>query len=393
MPRVRRYQHGSLFKRGTRKKVWVARWWEEATRPDGSIEKTRRSEVLGSVADIPTRREAERLLNERLRHVNSSEYRPLSNCTFREFVRDVWLPSVLPTVKFSTQKHYQYAVNIHLLPEFGDMPLRVITRDRVQNFVFAKSSTLSWKTVKHLRTVLGMVMTAAEFRDLISENPVRKTRLPRRLQQDERPAISPEQIGNLLEKLPEPSRSLAALLALTGLRIGELLALRWRDVDLETGFLRVRQTVYEGHFDEPKSRRSRRSIPITPCSVAILEKRKPTAADPEALVFATRRGTPFSRRNLLRRQLAPVATEIGLKGASWHWLRHAYATMLDAVGTPIGTTQAMLGHSSSDITRDVYLHAIPADARRAAEKVEGLIIGPKWTQVLENEKFASDLIQ
>jgi len=76
MTRNRRFQHGSLFKRGTRTKLWVARWWEEAIGPDGQTERVRRSEVLGTVAEIPTRREAEQLLSERLRPLNRGDCRP-----------------------------------------------------------------------------------------------------------------------------------------------------------------------------------------------------------------------------------------------------------------------------------------------------------------------------
>jgi integrase len=109
-------------------------------------------------------------------------------------------------------------------------------------------------------------------------------------------------------------------------------------------------------------------------------------------VFATRRGTPFSRRNLLNRQLKPTCERLGVKGVTWHWLRHANATLLDAVGTPLGTVQALLGHSSSEITREVYLHSVPTDARKAVQKVEDLLIGPKWTQVAEEGNLASTLI-
>lgn len=77
----------------------------------------------------------------------------------------------------------------------------------------------------------------------------------------------------------------------------------------------------------------------------------------------------------------------------WHWLRHAHATLLDAVGTLLGTVQALLGHSSSEITREVYLHSIPADAQAAVQKVEDLLIRPKLTQVVEMAKTGSQLIQ
>ena len=77
----------------------------------------------------------------------------------------------------------------------------------------------------------------------------------------------------------------------------------------------------------------------------------------------------------------------------WHWLRHAHATLLDTVGTPLGTVQALLGHSSSEITREVYLHSIPADAQAAVQKVEDLLIRHKLTQDVLDWKTGSPLIQ
>ena len=393
MARNRRFQHGSLFKRGTRTKVWVALWWEDVSGREGKLERVRRSEILGTVAEIPTRREADQILSNRLHAINSGDFRPQSNCTLSEFVQRNWMPEVLPTLKYSSKKHYEYIVNVHLIPAFGDMQLRLISRELVQSFLSAKlRSGLSWKTVKHIRTTFGTVLAAAEMQGLIPSNPARQTKLPRRGPVAEKTPIAPEKIRQLLEALPEPSRSLAWLLALTGLRIGELLALRWRDIDLALGCLRVRQTVYEGRFDDPKTRRSKRTVPLGAKGVEILSVFKPQCSDPEALVFATRRGTPFSRRNLLNRQLAPTCEKLGIEGVTWHWLRHANATLLDAVGTPLGTVQALLGHSSAEVTREIYLHSVPADARSAVEKVEELLIGPKWTQVAEATKVTSTLI-
>jgi integrase len=393
MARNRRFQDGQLIKRGKRKQVWVGRWWEDVIGSDGSRERVRRSEILGAVAEISTRRQARKLLSDRLRPINAGEYRPQATWTLQSFIQDRWLPEVLPTLKYSSKQHYEYITNHHLLPVFGDVQLRLISRDVVQSFLFAKlKSGLSWKTVKHVRTTLGTILQAAVMQDLIFDNPVRKTRFPRRGHVEEKAPISPEKLRALLAVLPEPSCSLVWLLALTGLRIGELLALRWQDVDFVTGVLRVCQSVYEGHFDEPKSRRGRRVIPMSAKCREVLESRKPAEVEASALVFATRNGTPLSRRNLLSRELKPACEKVGLKGANWHWLRHAFATLLDAVGTPLGTVQALLGHSSSEITREVYLHSIPADARSAVEKVEGLVIGPKWTQVAEEPATASTLI-
>jgi integrase len=206
--------------------------------------------------------------------------------------------------------------------------------------------------------------------------------------------LSPEQLRVLLEKLPEPSNSLAWLLVVTGLRIGEVLALRWQDVDLRAGVLRVRRTLYEGHFDEPKTKSSARVVPLGAQGREILSRvESKSVADPQALVFQTKQGTPLCRRNLSHRQLQPVCEELKIKGFSWHSLRHANATLLDAVGTPLGTVQSLLGHSSSETTRGIYVHSLPAGAREAVEKVEALLTGPKRTQIEEIPKLGTSLIQ
>lgn len=392
MTRKRCYQQGSLFKRGTRKKVWVARWWEDVIGPDNRIQRIRRSEVIGSVAEIPTRRQAQQIFDDLLRKVNSGDYRPQAIWTFRSFVEDRWKPDVYPSLKFSGKKYYDNMLNAHLMPTFGETQLRLISRDSVQRFLSAKAQgDSSWKTVKHIRTAFGTILEAAVRDDLLISNPVRKTRMPRRVTTEEPVQLSPNTLRTLLEKLPEPSRSIAALLAWTGLRIGELLAIRWQDVDLENRFLSVNQSVYEGHFDEPKSRRSKRRIPLGPKSVAIIRSFHRKNAIPSALVFSARNGSPLSRRNLLNRQLKPVSKALGLSGVNWHWLRHAHATLLDSVGAPLGTVQALLGHASPEVTREIYIGSVPENARTAVEDVEKLI-GPKWTQVPDWPELRSTLV-
>jgi integrase len=275
----------------------------------------------------------------------------------------------------------------------------LITKDSVQGFLNGKAQGgSSWKTVKHIRTVFGSILEAAVRDELLTSNPVRRTRLPRRGAEKEAAPIATENVKALIEKLAEPSRSIAALLGMTGLRIGELLALRWQDVDLVNGFLAVNQSVYDGHFDEPKSKRSKRRVPLGPESVEILRSIPRKNADPSALIFAARNGSPLSRRNLLNRQLRPACKALGLTGANWHWLRHANATLLDSVGAPLGTVQALLGYSSSALTRETYIGSVPLDARKAVEGVEkllgtrGSLIGPKWTQIPEFPELRSTLI-
>jgi integrase len=165
---------------------------------------------------------------------------------------------------------------------------------------------------------------------------------------------------------------------LTGLRIGELLALRWRHVDLMIGLVRVEETVYEGRFDESKSKHSVPLIPLGPLAVAVLsDRRRQGFSDSSTLVFSSRAGSTLDRRSLLSRQLKPAAKAVELGNVTWHLLRHSNATLHDSLGTPLGTVQALPGHSSSEITRRVYLHSPPEDRRLAAETLEAHLFGPK----------------
>jgi integrase len=107
------------------------------------------------------------------------------------------------------------------------------------------------------------------------------------------------------------------------------------------------------------------------------ERCKQGIVDSSSLVFSSRTGSTLDRRTLLSRQLKPAAKAAGLGNVTWHLLRHSNATLHDSLGTPIGTVQALLGHSSSEITRQVYLHSLPEDRRVAAEKLEAHLFGPK----------------
>jgi integrase len=246
---------------------------------------------------------------------------------------------------------------VHLIPALGELRLRDIGREPIQSMLNAKlASGLAWETVHHLQCALSKILGTAVEWGYIEANPVRMT----------------------------TSRSLVLLLMLTGLRIGELLALRWRNVDLATGVIRVEETVYEGHFDEPKSRHSMRLIPLGPLAVAVLSERcKQVVVDSSSLVFSSRAGGTLDRRTLLSRQLKPVAKAAGVGNVTWHLLRHSNATLHDSLGTPLGTVQALLGHSSSEITRQVYLHSLPGDGEWQRGSWKRIYLDPSWTQIVK----------
>jgi len=379
----RRYQHGSLFKRGTRNKVWVARWWEEVINASGSIERIRRAEVLGTVAELGSRSRAMDALSRRLNPINSGSHRPQSTRCYADYIAQDWKPVVLPTLKYATQKHYSYIVDVHLVPAFGKARLCDIKREWIQSLLATKLGLgLAWKTVKHIRGVLGRTLSSAEDWGYITHNPALKTRLPRRpIKHHSKTILAPAQIVQLRDQLKEPARSIAMLLVLTGIRIGEVLALRWKCVDFMNHTLHIAESVYDGHFDTPKSQRSARTIPLSDEACVRLERLRTKDAQPGDLVFRTKIGRPLNRHNLLRRHLRPACEELNIPRIGWHSLRHSHATLLDATGAPLGTVQALLGHATPELTREIYLHAIPEDQRRAVAGVEALVFGLKQTQV------------
>jgi integrase len=369
----RRYQTGCLFKRGKRRKVWVARWREDVLCEDGKVGRILRSVVLGSVADLPTRKDAQVRLDEELRGINQGTVRPESSMLFGTFAEEQWKTLVLPTLKLSTQHGYKTVLAKHLLPYWRDWRLRDIGRQDVQQWVADRfRRQLGWQTVRNAWTLLsGILETAVEY-GYLSTNPARGVKFPEKELKEAPALFTAEDFTKLLEQLDEPYRTMARLIALTGLRIGELLAVRWRCLDLEIGTLSVRESVYEGKFQSPKTRKSRRTIPLGPQSILWLREHRlratRTAADD--LLFGNRSGKPLRESKLLRNVLQPAAERAGLGRVTWHQFRHIHSSLLNDLRVPVKIAQEQLGHSSISTTLNIYTHVVDASHRKAIEALE-----------------------
>jgi integrase len=369
----RRYQTGYLFKRGKRRKVWVARWREDVLCEDGKVGRILRSVVLGSVADLPTRKDAQVRLDEELRGVNQGTVRPESSMLFGTFAEEQWKTLVLPTLKLSTQHGYKTVLAKHLLPYWRDWRLRDIGRQDVQQWVADRfRRQLGWQTVRNAWTLLsGILETAVEY-GYLSTNPARGVKFPEKELKEAPVLFTAEDFTKLLEQLDEPHRTMARLIALTGLRIGELLAVRWRCLDLEIGTLSVRESVYEGKFQSPKTRKSRRTIPLGPQSILWLREHRlrATRIAADDLLFGNRSGKPLRESKLLRNVLQPAAERAGLGRVTWHQFRHIHSSLLNDLRVPVKIAQEQLGHSSISTTLNIYTHVVDASHRKAIEALE-----------------------
>jgi len=392
-----RYQNGTLTLRGKRNKVWVARWREDVLDAGGKLLRIRRSIVLGTLACVPTRRQARVLLNAKLCDLNAGRRRPQSAMPFGHFIEEVWRPTILPTMKFSTQQLYPHLLRKHLLPAFGEHPLCDIRRVDIQRWVTEKMTrqNLSWQTAVHLRNLMSGTLERAVEWGYLEANPARRIKMPPMQRRRQVVVLTREQLAILLEVLPEPVKSLAITVAMTGLRIGEVLALRWRNLDLEKCVIRVRESVYRGNLSSPKSKTGIRDVPMGPWLQRLLSERRRSAPD-DAFVFASRNGTPLDAHNLLGRVLKPVCKRSGLPLISWHSFRHTHATLLSDLGESLKTAQAQLGHARLSTTAEIYTHVVPASQRAAVEKLERAIrpnLDPNGPKLAVEQKLGSSLIQ
>jgi integrase len=241
--------------------------------------------------------------------------------------------------------------------------------------------------------VLG---TAKDWRYL-ADNPVLGVEIPERKLKRPHRALSIEEVRTLLSKMNEPERTITIVATLAGLRIGEILGLRWGRVHLDQCILEVEETCYKGVFGIPKSKASRRGTPLAPVVVQALDAHRLRCMDTSAnaLVFSKCDSEPLSANNLRKKRLASACRRAGLRRIDWHTLRHTYSTLLHDLGTPIRVQQTLMGHSSAATTMDVYTHPVSTSERDAVSRL-GEVLFPTVPNLHHNaagEEAGSTLTQ
>jgi integrase len=301
-----------------------------------------------------------------------------------------WLADVVRvTVRPRTYVSYRYVVRVHLAPGLGHHRLTDLSPGDVQTFLNAKAASgLSARTVAYLRGVLRCALGHAERTDLVTRNVARLARPPRIPRRRVDP-LSVDEVRLLIEAIAGDRLEALYLVALgVGLRQGEILGLRWPDVDLERSTLTVRHALarIDGRLvlDEPKSVTSRRVVPLPGfVAVALASHRvrqaaellpgRPTPPDPFAdLVFTTTHGTPLDGISVTRR-FQRILAGAGLPHQRFHDLRHACASLLLAQGVSARVVMETLGHSEISLTLNTYSHVMPAVGREAARRMDDLL--------------------
>jgi integrase len=354
--------------------VWELQWWADYLTSEGKIGRKRESKILGDVADLSLK-QAKRVAAEFLLPLNQGKLTPTATITFADFIEKYFVPNALPTLKQSTRNRYRSTINFHLKPAFGHKRLGDISTLDIQIFVLSKfDSGSGWEVCNHLRNLMSKIFVSAKkWGHFVGDNPASGIDLPEKVAVHERTALTPEQIPRLLSVLQEPVRTMALVGILAGLRIGEILGLRWQDVDLLNRSLRIRQAAYRGSLGSPKTKGSKRILPLSESLTEALRRHYEASTQRDGLVFPTRTGGPYSDTNLRARHLKPAGKQIGAPWVGWHTLRRTHATLLSQAGASPKDAQAQLGHAHISTTMDIYTQPTPDHQRAAVERMSQLV--------------------
>lgn len=374
----RRYQRGSVFLRG-QNPVWVGRYREDILRPDGKVIRQRRSVVLGTKSEFPTKRLAERRMDHLLARINAPSYRPARMSTLEEFA-ERWKAEILTKQKPSAARSAQSHLQCYIIPHLGKIRLDQLSVENQQTFVTLISTGISRKTVVNvLGTLSSMLSTAKDWGYTCEGVSLRKLALPERNITAEGRYFTVEEARNIIAAAKEPWRTMFMLLAMTGLRAGEALGLQWGDVNFERQQIHVRRTAWNGRTQTPKSKQSEAVLPIPGPLVTVLKAyREQWKENASGFLFVTKNNRPPSSNKVVEYRLWPILDKLKIPRCGLHAFRHTVASMLVDSGAPVTVAQAQLRHSDTKTTLG-YTHLLGDSQRQAMEKVASILApnGPK----------------
>ena len=302
---------------------------------------------------------------------------------------DTWFENVAKVkVRPSSHQTYKGYIDNHIKPSIGNIPLEKLTTMDLQKFyrklltkgrverVESKEQPkgLSAKTVRNINQVISSAMDFAVAQKIISENPCKAVTLPK-LEHKEMQTIPAEQLQTFLQEAKATGVYEMYYIELaTGLRRGELLGLKWTDIDWKNGIIKVRRQVarVDGQIVEAplKTKNSYRAVSISPQAIEVLREQKRKTND--TYVFPSPNGGPISPdsvNNMLKR----VLERAGIPKVRFHDLRHTFATIALQNGVDIKTVSGMLGHFSAGFTLDTYAHVTTSAQKEAAQTMGNIL--------------------
>ena len=370
----RRHQAGRVFVRGKKpNEVYVGRWREDVIRGEQTI-RVNRSMVLGTVAELKTKRIAQRLLDPILARINSFDYRPSKFSSVEKFA-DAWEIQVLTHQKPSSVRAVKSHLKTYIRKHLGKILLHELTPQIQQNFVTLVSQKVSRKTVLNILSTLSSMMRTAKTWGYCTQ-PVMagELALPADEIHNEPRFFTGEQVRKIITIACHPWRAMFAIAAMAGLRAGEALGLQWGDIDFDSQLLHIRRAAWYGKIQTVKTKSSETALPIPNALAVILrEYRAEWQPNPQGFLFVTRNGRPPSSNNVVEHHLWTILDALGIPRCGLHAFRHTHtALLLDSGATP-KVVQRQLRHADARTTLEIYGHVIGDSQRDAVNKVGELL--------------------
>jgi len=337
---------------GVRKQrgCWIGMWYADGKR---------KSKVVGFIKEMTkgkAREEVARIIaEERARRDTDRAWK------FGEFVEQVYFPYYKRKWKASsTAINNVSRVRFHLMV-FEDRELKSLRRDELQDLLDQKAVSLSFSVVDHLRWDLKQIFDMAVAEGQVQRNPALLLFTPRNATKTVRRAMNVQEVQLCFSVLSARERLIAKFAVLAGMRPGEIFALRWGE--LTADYADIRQRVYRGVIDTPKTNQSLRKAALSPGLLAEIESWRLMAVDMSsgAWVFPSENMTPLSKDNCWRRSMEPKLAKVGLGWANFLVMRRTHATLMKALGVDGKLVADQLGHSL-DVNQNVYTQS-PVESR------------------------------
>lgn len=360
-----RHNRGSVVK-NKRSKTWHYLWCENGHR---------RSKLIGTLRDLPTKSAAWNAAEELLDTIR----KPVgSTLTVAELAKR-YEAEKMPT-RSNTARVYNAWLHNHVLPYWGDKPITDIKPRDAE--LWLKHLDLSPKSRSHVRHMLYLLVNFAMYSEVIEigANPMSLVKLKDSTKRIKKPrSLTVEEFQKLISQLREPFRTMAIVAVCFGLRVSELLGLRWSDVDWLDSKLTIERRIVAQQIDDVKTAGSRKAMVIDTDLMEVLKhwKQSTEFGSESDWIFASpiQLGRlPYSDSGFWR-ELQRAAKEAGIGSLGTHAFRHTYRSWLDAVGTPIAVQQKMMRHSDIRTTLNIYGDVVTDEMEQAHHKVVGLALG------------------
>ena len=350
---------GTVYKRKD------GRWVASVTLPDGK----RKSFYFKTKAEAIAAKNQAAVANAQGALIASPDQ------TLGDFLRDWLHHAARQTLRERSFDRYNDMIELHILPLLGKVKLQKLTPQHLQRFYSQKSEQLAPATVRVIHAVLHRALSDALRWELVSRNVCDVVKAPR-VPKKEMHALTFEQARHLLKTAQgDPLEALYVLALTTGMRQGELLGLKWEDVDMQHGKVTIKRALsrfrHQGlKVTEPKTEKSRRTIPLIPLALEALrqhrvrQQERRRAAGPrwkdQGWIFCNTQGGPLYADHVVEHSFRPLLERAGLPRIRFHDLRHSTASLLLALDVHPKFVQELLGHSTISMTLDTYSHVLPS---------------------------------